>query len=190
MSPCGTAEVQNERLNEVLAMQNTVRRVPVGMLGLALLCFLLPFVTVSCSGQEVVSFTGVQLVFGTTVPQAQMIGPPQMQSVDPEPLAVVSFLCCLAAFGLSFIKSRKGEIGTAALAGASFVALMMLKSTLEDEVAGKAMGALRVEYETGFWLVTLLVLGAGALAALAPFLFGNMAATVEESSPSPPQPVP
>ena len=39
------------------------------------LCFLFPFVTVSCNGQKVATFSGVELATGTTVEQPQVFGP-------------------------------------------------------------------------------------------------------------------
>ncbi|MFI5105447.1 MAG: hypothetical protein ACHP79_11020, partial [Terriglobales bacterium] len=70
------------------------------------LCFLLPFVTVSCNGTKVASFSGVELATGTTVEQPQMFGPAQKKSVGAEPLATMAALCALAGVGLSFLGIR------------------------------------------------------------------------------------
>src|SRR5690349_19598332 len=91
------------------------------LFGVALLGYLLPFVTASCQSLTVASFTGTELVFGTTVQQPQMFGPPKPQRIDSEPLAVLAFLTCLVAFGLCFAKSRNSEIGAAAAAGISLI---------------------------------------------------------------------
>jgi len=156
------------------------------MFAFALLCFVLPFVTVSCNQQKVASFTGFQLVFGTTVQQPQMFGPPKVQRVDAEPLAILAFLCCLAALGLGFAKSRSTEIAAAALAGISFLCLMQLKSKLQDDVLRQSSGFLQISYELGFWIVVLMTLAAGVLAAIAPWWSRNEAAGTEKRAQSPP----
>ncbi len=150
-------------------MHSETKKLSPVLLGVALLGYFLPFVTVSCQGQKVASFTGTELVFGTTVQQPQVFGPPKAQRIESEPLAVLAFLCCLAGFGLGFAKSRNSEIGAAAVAGVSFIALMLLRSKLEDQALQRSRGAFQVAYEFGFWLVVLLSAGAGVLSALAPW---------------------
>ena len=44
-----------------------LRKLPPAAYLLALICFLLPFVEVSCNGQKVVSLTGIQLLAGPQV---------------------------------------------------------------------------------------------------------------------------
>jgi hypothetical protein len=146
----------------------TQKKLSPALFGFALFCFLLPFATVSCNQQKVASFTGFQLVLGTTVPQPQMFGPSKMQRVDGEPLAILAFLSCLVALGLGFAKSRNTEIGAAVLAGIGVVCLLMLKSKLQDEVLRQSSDILQVNYESGYWLAVLAILAAGGLAAIAP----------------------
>lgn len=55
----------------------TKKAIP-AILGLALICFFLPFVTVSCQGQKLMTFSGIQLVTGTTIQEPQMFGPPSV----------------------------------------------------------------------------------------------------------------
>jgi uncharacterized membrane protein YphA (DoxX/SURF4 family) len=167
-------------------MQIGTKKFSVAGFGLALLCFLLPFVTVSCNQQKVASFTGFQLVFGTTVQQPQMFGPPKEQRVDAEPLAAWAFVCCLVALGLAFAKSRKTEIGAAVFAGISLVCLMQLKSKLQDEVLRQSSGFLQVNYESGFWIVVLAILAAGGVTAVAPWRSRGETTATEKHPLSPP----
>ncbi len=74
----------------------------------SILCFLLPFITVSCGGQKVGSFSGLQLATGTTVNQPQMFGPAQSEKVESEPMATIAILCAVAGLGLSFLRRRSG----------------------------------------------------------------------------------
>ena len=126
----------------------------------SILCFLLPFVTVSCGGQKVASFSGIQLATGTAVEQPQMFGPPQKQKVDPDPSAVVAALAAIAGLGLSFLGARTA-LGPAVSGGIGAISLLFMKSRLDDQIVKQGHGMLQVNYETGFSL-TLLLLLAGA----------------------------
>ena len=165
-------------------MQSGTKKLSPIIMGVALLGYFLPFVTVSCQGQKIASFTGTQLVFGTTVQEPQMFGPPKAHRIDAEPLAVLAFLCCLAAFALGFAKSRNSEIGTAAIAGVAFIALMLLRSKLEDQALRQSSGAFQVVYEFGFWLVVLLNVAGGVLSAIAPWRSQERNPDSEQRTPS------
>jgi hypothetical protein len=165
-------------------MHSETKKLSPVLFGVALLGYFLPFVTVSCQGQKVASFTGTDLVFGTTVQQPQMFGPPKAQRIDAEPLAVLAFLCCLGGFGLGFAKSRNSEIGTAAIAAVTFIVLMLLRSKLEDQALRRSSGAFQVAYEFGFWLVVLLSAAAGVLSAVAPWRSPQITPDIENRTSS------
>jgi hypothetical protein len=165
-------------------MHSETKKLSPVLFGVALLGYFLPFVTVSCQGQKVASFTGTELVFGTTVQQPQMFGPPKAQRIDAEPLAVLAFLCCLAGFGLGFAKSRNSEVGTAAVAAVTFIVLMLLRSKLEDQALRRSSGAFQVVYEFGFWLVVVLSAAAGVLSAVAPWRSQQATPAIEQRTSS------
>jgi hypothetical protein len=151
------------------AKMNKTRKYLQGILILSVLCFILPFVSVSCNRQKVVTFTGFQLALGTTVQQPQVFGSSKAQKVDPEPMAVLALVCCLAAVVLGFLSSRAVQISAAVLAGVSVVALMLLKSNLESKVQQQSLGAFQIDFEIGFWFVVLLNVSGAALAAFTPW---------------------
>jgi len=64
------------------------------------------------------------VVFGTTFNNPN-VRPSEAHRIDGEPLAVLAFLGCLAGLGLGFAKSRNSEIGTAVVAGITFIVLML-----------------------------------------------------------------
>ena len=117
------------------------------------LCFLLPFVTVSCNGQKVDKgqFTGLQLATGTTVEQPQMFGRPQKEKVEAQPLATAALVCALAGLGLSFLGIRLA-IAPAGAGGLGAVLLLLLQSQLSNDIARRSQGMFQLEYESGFWL--------------------------------------
>lgn len=115
--------------------------------------FLLPFVTLSCSGQRLVTVTGVQLVTGVDVGSH---GSPSD--------ARAAFALGMCVLGVLLLKAA----GTArripaALAGAAgAIALLSFKTTLDDEVLRQGHGVIRVQYEFGYYLALVALASAAA----------------------------
>ena len=128
---------------------------------LSTLCFLLPFVTVSCNGQKVASLTGVELATGTTVEQPQVFGPAQKKRVGAEPLATLAALCAIAGIGLSFLGSRLA-IAPAVSGAAGALFLLLLQSKLNSDMSKEVQGAFRLDWEVGFVLVLLFFVAGAA----------------------------
>lgn len=55
-------------------MEKTTKKISPVILGIALICFFLPWINVSCQGEKVGTFTGIKLVTGTTIEQRGMFG--------------------------------------------------------------------------------------------------------------------
>lgn len=125
------------------------------------LCFFLPFVTVSCGGVTAFTVTGQQLVTGTTLVQPQPFGPPQTQKVGADPFAVVAGLCALAGIALSLI-GRKIASGAAVSGGVGAVALLIMRSRLDDQLQKQGEGLAKATYETGFTLAVLILIAGAA----------------------------
>jgi zinc-ribbon domain len=131
------------------------------------LCFLLPFVTVSCNGQKIATFSGTDLAFGTTInqPQAQQpFGFPQPrrgsgERVKAEPVATMAFLCAIAGIGLSFLAIRLALVP--AITGAlGTLLLFALQLKLNDDISKRAQGAFQLDFQAGFILALLLFIAA------------------------------
>ena len=125
------------------------------------LCFFLPFVTVSCGGVTAFTLTGQQLATGTTLVQPQPFGPPQTQRVGADPFAVVAGVCALAGVALSLI-GRKIASGAAISGGVGAVALLIMRSRLDDQLQKQGEGLAKATYETGFTLAVLLLIAGAA----------------------------
>src|SRR5207245_11091900 len=94
---------------------------------LALISFFLPFVTFSCQGQKVATFSGIQLMTGTTIQQPQMFGSPKEQKMGAEPLAVLAFLCGIAGLAVSFFETRGRAIAPAIAGGHELLVIGALR---------------------------------------------------------------
>lgn len=126
----------------------------------AIIFFLLPWVSVSCQGTEIMSASGFDMVRGSySIPDSI---PSDTTTSESEPIAIYA----LAAAGVGLIVSIfRGGIWRllrvlAGLAGVGF--MVWLKFHLDDQLLGETQLILQYNYEIGFWLT----LGAMALAAV------------------------
>lgn len=115
--------------------------------------FLLPFVTLSCSGQRLVTVTGVQLVTGVDVGSH---GSPSD--------ARAAFALGMCVLGVLLLKAAgtAGRIPAALAGAAGAIALLSFKTTLDDEVLRQGHGVIRVQYEFGYYLVLVALASAAA----------------------------
>ena len=128
--------------------------------GAIIVCFLLPFVTVSCERVNPVTFTGLNLVFGTTI---------DGQSVPPDVLVVISFVCAIAGIFISMKinPARREKLSAlAAMVGALILIAFKIdvdgRLTLMPGVQIREGGvSVHVEWGLGFYLVLLGFVGAG-----------------------------
>jgi hypothetical protein len=141
-------------------LEGVARKLSPAAFVLAIVCFFLPFVTFSCQGQKVASFSGIQLATGTTIKQPQMFGPPKSQKIDAEPLAVMALLSVLVGVGLSFLRGKKGAVGSITLAVLGVILLVALKSKLDGEALNQGGGMIQVNYEAGYYLSLIFLLAA------------------------------
>jgi hypothetical protein len=72
---------------------------------LAIVCFFLPWVMVSCSGQPLLSLSGWDLAAGKTLETG--FGSEKMPG---EPLMFLALLPGLAVFGLAYLTSVRGKL--------------------------------------------------------------------------------
>jgi hypothetical protein len=136
----------------------TPKRFSTAIFGIALICFFLPWVNVSCQGQKVATFSGVQLVTGTTVEEPQMFGPAIEKKIPGEFLAILVFLSACAGLALSFIKDKRGATGATVTGGMGIIFLLLLKSKLDNDILRQGQGILQIDYGAGFYLTLLLFL--------------------------------
>lgn len=123
---------------------------------LGILCFILPFMDISCSGEKVMSFTGVQLVTG-----AEMENPmsDETEKIPPNTAAIMA----LVALGLGVVFSlgatRNGAIFAAIAGAVAFAAMLIMKTNLDAELLKGADGMpIFAEYKAGFWGVCIAAL--------------------------------
>lgn len=131
-----------------------------------LVCFLLPFASVSCPGAKM-SFSGLQLVRGTTVQVPQAMGPAETRRLEPSPLAQAAAACAVIGLLLSLVTGAATRIPFIGVGAAGAVLLFLLKSKLEGDAGrqgmGMGMGMAMLKFEAAFWLALLGFAGVAAI---------------------------
>ena len=158
-------------------------RVSPALFALGLLCFLFPFVTVSCQGQKIVRLTGVQLVTGTTVHQPALFGAGQEKKTDPNALAGIAALAALGGLTLTLCRGARTLLSGAVCGAAGACSLFLMKTTNDQSVRGQGIPGIELSYDTGFYLATLFFAGA----AVWTFYCHHLASTQSRSGYVPPQ---
>lgn len=133
---------------------------------LALACFLLPFVTVSCQGQRIAQLNGYQLAFGTAVERTEPFsGRKETKKVDGDPAAMgMALLTALAGALAALGRGIGGTRATMILGGSALAAAVVLKLRLDEQIQRQGEGMFRAEYQWGF-VACVLLLAMGIAAA-------------------------
>jgi len=147
----------------------------------ALLLFLLPWVTVSCAEQTLVSMSGLDLATGSVTVHNPMTGEtahPPSDGNGPDMPVVVAAILIVLALVLSFVLRRRvGALASiGALAGAAaligYSVLYRIPAKAREDVTQQSGPAtqgvdqaqlaqmIRVETELGFWLTLAAIIGA------------------------------
>jgi hypothetical protein len=140
------------------------------------LCFFLPFISISCSGQRIATMSGFQLVTGADVEveesfleemeQLENLGgtadpnaqtpTPAPEETDPSVWAIVALAAAVLGVLVGFVtKGRTRAVGSLAAALAGLVGLIALRFDLGSDVSD-AEGLVSVDYRIGYWIAALL----------------------------------
>ncbi|HMG48070.1 MAG TPA: hypothetical protein VK614_11485 [Allosphingosinicella sp.] len=166
---------------------------------IALLLFVLPWVTISCAEQPLITMSGVDLATGHVMMHNPMTGatesPPGASGGDI--WVILAALLILAGLAASFVlKGRNGLIANMAGAGlaAAALAYTVLVRIPHEARSGNAAGAassggpspeqiaqmIQVKVQIGFWLTLLALVAAIVLDVLAMKRSAPAAAAVGE----------
>lgn len=124
------------------------------LFGVILVCFLLPWVNLTCAGQTYATLTGFDLVTGTTV-KAQ---DGQDRETDTGGLAVLIMVSALAGVFVGFLKYKDREhivLGSGILGLTALGEVIWMKLRIENDLANKTQGMVTAEFTTGFWIALL-----------------------------------
>jgi hypothetical protein len=130
----------------------------------AILCFAMPFLQVSCS-DETLTVTGFQLALGGTAKSTnQNTRQTTPQDIKRQPMFLIALLCAVAAAGAGAMAGRKGKAIQSAAGLGGLVFLLLGKSDLTGDIPAQFRDAMKFHMEIGFMLASIL-LGVGAVVA-------------------------
>lgn len=134
---------------------------------LAVLCFFMPFVSVSCAAMPSarVTLSGLNLATGTTVETPQGLGETRRQRVGPMPKASLALLLGVAACAIAFGKVQFRV--AAAFGGLGAVMLLLVRSELDSEILSEGQGLIVPSFEPGFWLAFAAFIAGGLTSFMA-----------------------
>lgn len=129
-------------------MDNGARKISPALFALIIICFLLPFVSISCGGQEIAKLSGIQMVTGTTI---------QGEEMPPNALAIITLAIAAIGLGVGFWKSYYSAIPSFLAGVVGFITTLMLKSGLDEEIISQGGST---EWGAGYYLTLILFLAA------------------------------
>lgn len=156
-----------------------------GSLWLTALCYLFPFLTITCAGMQDRSFTGVQLAIGTTIEEPQMFGPARQKQVEAEPYALIAVSCAVIGALAALVSGTAGRVLTGLMGALQGLFLLLLQSKLRQMVATQGQGMLSLRIEAGYW-IALIACGFAVLLAFVPDDFKSAAVAAAPAPPVPP----
>jgi hypothetical protein len=175
-APVGISDPNPRGARSALSLLNIGR----GLKLVALLLFLLPWVTVSCADQTLISMSGLDLATGSATAHNPMTGeatrPPGSGEMDLP--VVIAALLIAAALVMSFVLRRAqaalASIGALAIAAGLLVYSVLVRLPAKaregvSEQSGQGMQGIdqaqiaemiRIKTEIGFWLTLAAIVAA------------------------------
>lgn len=145
-----------------------IKKLSPALFVLIIICFFMPFVNLSCSGQTIMSLTGVQLITGADIKDQNMFGETnstqtQDDKVDAQPLALFALITALVGLGISFIRKKSLAIINVIVSALGAIFLLLLKFNLDGDAELSGQNVITLDYQAGYWLAFLLFLAGAVL---------------------------
>jgi len=145
---------------------------------LAMVFFMLPWMTVSCSNQKVMTATGWSFVSGSYHLNPFLAHSMRVQSEvnHPNPVMIVAFGLTLLGLILSFQPMRRGAPGVIAASTGALIAILyfthQIATKMYDDMgsggtAGWIAATVQVTWEMGYWLTLGALASAIVMAGMA-----------------------
>jgi hypothetical protein len=122
-----------------------------GIFLLAILFFLLPWMSVSCAGEDIIQVSGLDMVTGSyNVPDESISSGSESELFAILALisAIIGLVACLIRHKVAFFTRVISGI-----AGIAFLVLLKLK--IDNNIFDEGQGILQVNYLIGYWLTLL-----------------------------------
>jgi hypothetical protein len=129
-----------------------VKHIRASVFGLVILCFLLPFVVVSCPQHGSAKVSGMEIAFGRTIRGESLSSVTNDQRILPQVLAILALACAVAGIVFSYLKKNTAfALCTAASIG-GIVLLVLLRNRINAQGYILRGEGLVLRYEVGYSL--------------------------------------
>ena len=148
----------DEFINQISKKIKTITSVQFGII---LILFFMPFVSVSCSGAMNVELTGIDMAFGTTVPEKDpFTGRITDKKINAEILISLVFLVTVIGFIVSltriYLRSRLMVMGLSGVLGGVLLLSEMVK--VNHQIVSQGGGMVQVSWAWAYWIILMLFL--------------------------------
>lgn len=157
-----------------------LKRFSPGLFGLALICFVLPWVNVSCHGQRIITLTGLQLMTGTAV--RNPFGGGSSQMIPGYWVVILLFAVLVLCLAISFTRSKEGTVATLVTSIAAAALTIGARVGIDDRILKEGSGMLQTDFGGGYYLALLFIIGGIGLNAL--ILSASQDSMAASSSPA------
>lgn len=157
------------------------RRFSPGFFAVIALCFLLPFVSITCSGSRLATLKGLDFVLGTEVtidqeleesfdldtgqtpgtdaPEGEIdVEGAEDSRVDPNIFAIAALAGAVVGIVLTMILRRRGrDLAAVVLASIVLLSLLIFRFDTSGDAEG-GQGVVGIEYRFGWWIAVLVAM--------------------------------
>lgn len=136
-------------------MDNLIKKkISPALFGIIIICFFLPFFTLSSKGETVKKICGFQSATGTNVKNELTR---QTERVDSNNYAVIAIFAAAAGTVVGFARVKNSNIISSVLSLAGFLSLILFRGPINPK---ELLQHLEVKYNVGYILSLLLFLAA------------------------------
>jgi hypothetical protein len=153
-----------------------LKKITPSLFGLILICFFLPFTTISCQNTPLITMSGFEVATGVNLDKSSALGSlsgasasissseksQSERKIPGTPIAGLAFAIACAGIAVGFVKIAQQAAVQAGLGVLGVVLLIVLKSQIDGQMVKQGQGMLQVSYGAGYWLALLAFLGASA----------------------------
>lgn len=128
------------------------KKLSASLFALVLICFFLPFVTISCDNRPVGEISGIELATGKTVSAPTFTGQTRGQNIPGDGRAVLVFVAAAVGIGTSLIRVRRSFLVSAGVGVFGLLMLLSIKSEMDKQMIEQGAGytGFKADYGLGF----------------------------------------
>lgn len=149
-------------------MNKNYHFISLSLFAVIIICFFLPFISITCGDTKIATLKGTDLAFGTRVNYRDIDSSTASRNVDPEALALLPFILSIAGLVVSIVylvsnpaKYKSSFIILCILSSIIFISLLALQFKLKSDIrteSGEVGFSLKLNYEFGYWIALILSL--------------------------------